>query len=279
MTQQAIRYTLVGAFAQDKQPTGDYQLGGTVFYSGVQAARLGAQVNIISSAAPDIDLSALDPGILAHLQPALHSTIFENRYDDAGNRTQTVSARTAPLNPSRAPALQPDILHLGPLLDEVAFDWVDVYPGARLAVTPQGWLRSVDARGHVHRTAWADAPRLLSRAWACVFSEEDVQHDEDAIAHLASLCPISVCTRNVSAASIFVDGQRFDVPTYPAKTVDPTGAGDVFAAAFFIKLYETDDPLAAARFAHIAAARSIEGRGVSHILGRAALDSLHAQDG
>jgi len=47
--------------------------------------------------------------------------------------------------------------------------------------------------------------------------------------------------------------------------VDPTGAGDVFAAAFMIRLIETDDPCQAAQFANTVASFSIEGPGVSGI--------------
>ena len=57
-----------------------------------------------------------------------------------------------------------------------------------------------------------------------------------------------------------------------AEIVDPTGAGDVFAAALFVRYTETGDLVASARFAHAAAARSIEGRGTSAIPGREAIE-------
>jgi sugar/nucleoside kinase (ribokinase family) len=47
--------------------------------------------------------------------------------------------------------------------------------------------------------------------------------------------------------------------------MDPTGAGDVFSAAFLIRLAETGDPCEAARFANVAASFSIEAPGVSGI--------------
>jgi sugar/nucleoside kinase (ribokinase family) len=45
--------------------------------------------------------------------------------------------------------------------------------------------------------------------------------------------------------------------------VDPTGAGDVFAAAFLLHYHETEDPLAAAAFATCAASCVVEGVGTS----------------
>jgi sugar/nucleoside kinase (ribokinase family) len=50
--------------------------------------------------------------------------------------------------------------------------------------------------------------------------------------------------------------------------VDLTGAGDVFAAAFFVRYAEIDNPSEAARFAHAAAACAIEGQGTSAIADR-----------
>jgi sugar/nucleoside kinase (ribokinase family) len=47
--------------------------------------------------------------------------------------------------------------------------------------------------------------------------------------------------------------------------VDPTGAGDVFATAFLIRLAETGDPGQAARFANVTASFSVEGWGMAAI--------------
>ncbi|MCR4282545.1 MAG: carbohydrate kinase family protein, partial [Bauldia sp.] len=46
-----------------------------------------------------------------------------------------------------------------------------------------------------------------------------------------------------------------------AKLVDATGAGDMFAGAFLAEYLRTGDPVAAGRFANVAAALSTEGYG------------------
>jgi sugar/nucleoside kinase (ribokinase family) len=55
--------------------------------------------------------------------------------------------------------------------------------------------------------------------------------------------------------------------------VDDLGAGDVFAAAFFIALSDGRSPLAAASFANAAAAVRMCGTGADAIGGRAAIEA------
>lgn len=262
-----LRYHLWGSFTRDILAGGDSLLGGTVFYSAVQAHYLGAEVSVFASAAIDTDLTALPEGISVHLQASPHSMTFENIYDDDGNRIQYLRAKANPLDAALIPydVATPDVLHIGPIFDETPVALLDDLPDTKIALTPQGYLRRREASGRVVMTEWQDAERMLGVAWATVFSEEDFAYDADKIAYYASLCPITVCTRNISAATLFVDGERSEIPTYPAQMIDPTGAGDVFAAAFFVYLHQTNDPYYAVDRAHFVAAKSIEGRGISSL--------------
>src|SRR5215468_5535364 len=112
-----IHYVLVGHFAKDILADGRYTLGGTAFYSGTQAARLGVKVSVISSAGPDLDLSPVKKDMECHILPAPESTTFENIYDAEGNRTQHLHGRALFLTPAAAPKFeqQPSIIHLGPI--------------------------------------------------------------------------------------------------------------------------------------------------------------------
>jgi sugar/nucleoside kinase (ribokinase family) len=47
--------------------------------------------------------------------------------------------------------------------------------------------------------------------------------------------------------------------------VDATGAGDIFAAAFFVRLYTTHDPWEAARFATLLASYTVTRVGLDGI--------------
>ena len=57
---------------------------------------------------------------------------------------------------------------------------------------------------------------------------------------------------------------------------DDIGAGDVFAAAFFIALADGEDPQAAAQFANAAAAVRVSARGAGAIGDRAAIEARWA---
>ena len=67
-------------------------------------------------------------------------------------------------------------------------------------------------------------------------------------------------------------GQREVIPGFPRQEVDPTGAGDVFAAAFLMRYQETGDPSEAAVFACCAASCVVEGLGTSTLGDRAEIE-------
>ena len=73
-------------------------------------------------------------------------------------------------------------------------------------------------------------------------------------------------TLGESGARIVSGGRRDELPGFPVRTADLTGAGDVFAAAFFIKASDrAASAVDAARFANAVAALSLTGVGASAI--------------
>jgi sugar/nucleoside kinase (ribokinase family) len=91
----------------------------------------------------------------------------------------------------------------------------------------------------------------------------EAQEAEAQIATWSKIVPIVVVTRGPDGALLYLDGNPPEAfPGYAAREVDPTGAGDVFAAAFLCRLRATGDPRAAADFANRVAALSVEGEGI-----------------
>lgn len=90
--------------------------------------------------------------------------------------------------------------------------------------------------------------------------------DADAILTRWSMhVPLLVATDGRHGATLFQHGVTERFPAYPAEEVDPTGAGDVFAAAFLTHLYRHGDPHQAVDFANCAASLSIEKQGMAGI--------------
>jgi 1D-myo-inositol 3-kinase len=121
-------------------------------------------------------------------------------------------------------------------------------------------MRGLDETGLVRAIPWAGAEQVLARADAVVLSEHDVQHPSE-IDRFAVLARLLVVTRGQRGASIHQAGRWHHVPAFRAgRQSDPTGAGDVFAAAYFIHLKQSGDPHLSADFACCVASFAVEKR-------------------
>jgi sugar/nucleoside kinase (ribokinase family) len=126
-------------------------------------------------------------------------------------------------------------------------------------------MRGWDESGHVFRTEWPESSFILQQASAAIIGIEDVLNDEIQIEEMASASRILVVTEGAAGARVYWNGdvRRFRSPK--VAEVDPTGAGDIFAAAFFVRLYLTRDPWESARFANQIAANSVTKHGLDGI--------------
>lgn len=258
-----VYYLAIGHVARDLTPDGP-RLGGSVAFAALTAQALGYAPGIVTACADDVDLRPLD-GLALHRLAAPHSTTFENRYGPEG-RTQYLRARSAPLTSADVPLewLRAPIVHLAPLAGELDPELSLAFDGALVGLTPQGWLRAWDEAGRVYPRDWPDAAVLLPRVSAVVLSVEDVRGDWALLERWAKLARVLAVTEGPRGCSVFVRGQgarQFAAP--PQTEADPTGAGDVFAAAFFIHLYETGDPWAAAVLANQLASVSVTRLGLA----------------
>jgi sugar/nucleoside kinase (ribokinase family) len=74
-----------------------------------------------------------------------------------------------------------------------------------------------------------------------------------------------VVTEGAAGARVYWNGDVRRLRPPKMDEIDSTGAGDIFAAAFFIRLYLTRDPWESARFANQIAATSVTKRGLDGI--------------
>jgi sugar/nucleoside kinase (ribokinase family) len=198
--------------------------------------------------------------------PTDQSTMFENIQTPQG-RVQYVRNVAPKLDYYQIPEpwRTAPIVHLGPVAQEVEPSLARNFPASLIGVTPQGWLRNWNSRGLVTSAEWPEADFVLGRAGAAVISIEDVGGDEDRIEEFAASARILAVTEANLGSRLYWNGdvRRFRPPQ--VREVDSTGAGDIFAAAFFIRLHTTRDPWEAARFATHLAAYSVTRPGLSGI--------------
>ncbi|HEY7849999.1 MAG TPA: PfkB family carbohydrate kinase [Ktedonobacterales bacterium] len=276
---QPIDALFVGHLTRDVLPDGSWQPGGAVLYAGVAAARLGLRVGIVTSAPADLCARAAEalgaaPMVVVDCETA---TTFENVYTPAG-RVQYLRASAHPLTLDDIPLewRRCEVALLAPVAGELAPTLAGELGARVIGAAPQGWLRQWEADGRVRpQRIDGEALAALGSLSALIVSREDLTGPaadvgtlaaaEETLAAWTRLVPLLVVTRGAEGADLYRAGAVERFSGYPAREVDPTGAGDVFAAAFLCALAVGGDPAAAIDQANRVAALSVEGVGPSAI--------------
>jgi sugar/nucleoside kinase (ribokinase family) len=261
---EPIDYLIVGHLTKDLTQQGA-RLGGTAAYASLTAHVLGVRVGVVTSWSEELPLGPLEALRINNFLSDT-TTTFENIYTKKG-RVQIVRDIAPGLDYYNIPEpwRTAPIVHLGPIAQEVEPGLIRYFPSALIGLTPQGWLRAWDKDGKVYPSEWPEAAFMLEQAGAVALSIEDVGGDESRIEELAASSRILVVTEAYQGSRVFWNGdvRRFRPP--PVTEVDATGAGDIFAAAFFIRLHATRDPWEAARFATALSAISVTRPGLDGV--------------
>jgi sugar/nucleoside kinase (ribokinase family) len=257
----SVDYLVIGHLTQDLTPSGPVP-GGTVAYAALTAAAMGLRVGMLTvfhEETPPPELA----GIQMAVQHTARATTFENQAT-ANGRVQIIHHMADVIQPEMVPQAwrRTPIVHLGPIAHEIPISMLDAFPDARIGVTPQGWMRQWDEQGRVTCGNWPQADCILPKASAVIISVEDVAHNEEIIARYRSQTKLLVVTEGIHGARIYQGEQmlRFQPPFIPE--VDATGAGDIFAATFFCRYFQTGNIASAARLANLVAAHSITRSGM-----------------
>lgn len=272
-----INYLLVGHLAKDLPPKNlkRHKLGGGVLYSGAAAKVLGAKVGVITSYPKELNKEVLQHPFFKNAVikniPSRRATTFRNLYEDQ-KRIQYLYDTAVPITTAGflttglgKQYFKPSIVHLAPIAREIDLNLMDKVKADFFGASLQGWLRKRDSNDRVHYCAWPDYKLFLPKLDAAVLSEEDSDHNIALVKEFAKHTKVLVLTRGKNGCLVFSKGKKKEFK--PKKILNPTnttGAGDVFAAGFFTRFFQTKNPFTSADFANKLAAFHLE-KGIENL--------------
>ncbi len=286
------------------------QPGGSAFYSALQAARLGLRTLIVTQGVPAeiyALLESFSDEVALRVIPAEQTTTLSTR----GSGTRRLQRLLAWAGPIVEPlTLDTGILHLAPVARETPTSWRGQarFVGLTPQGLVRRWQARERMRpGHAREgmpLVQLDTQSLLGDVPLAVGTPEALARDITAVDLDPQLLPprfdaaviseeecrschaLFTLARRGGAYVAVTAGSRpatvhLPVPApgsslqtgvpRPVRAREDLGAGDVFAAAFFVALSEGREPLEAATFANAAAAARVAGVGPGAIATRARL--------
>jgi fructokinase len=276
------RLTPDGRIAAAGEWAGPFPSGAPAIFASV-AARLGAPSALVASVGAD----ALGDMLLSRMrrdgvrtdalgvQPARRTAVAFVAYDAAGDRdfwfsvpdSAAVVVDHAELDRIAGHA---DWLHVCGSTLTFGGEVADAVEATAARVRAAGGSLSVDPNLRPNASAAALArTRELARD-ADVLFPSDGELDALGLAEDELLARGALICHTRGAAGAVVSGHAVGpapvvVPAPPATEVDPTGAGDTFAAAFVTATRAGADPVSAARTACAIAARSVAVMGAMEL--------------
>jgi 1D-myo-inositol 3-kinase len=247
--------------------------GGAVYCARVHAA-LGARTRLWSAVGRDFACAAELTDLDWQAARGEHTTCFTNVYPEVGPRVQRLEGI--------APAVEPpgtgggdtwDVLHLAPVIGEIDLAlWQRSVRARLVGINVQGWVRRPGApiragagSRSVAPQVWDPAPELLAGVGVACLSEEDLEGQPDLLARLVRAVPVVALTLGARGCEIYAARRRVRVGADEARCVDPTGAGDSFAAALLHGIARGAEPAEAARLASAVAALVVESEATSGV--------------
>jgi len=269
---RAVRGLAIGQVTHDRYD-GAIVPGGCAFYGAKTWQSLGAEVKLVTAVGADFQCHAeLEQGIEVCQTIGDYTTVFTNTYPEDGPRIQWVEKTAPRLEPGPWARESFDVAFLAPVFGEMELDkWRSAVGAKVVGLGLQGFLKKA---GGAHPTdatvrevvanGFEIIPEDFEGIDAVFFSEEDIAvfANEDLVRTLKRLVPLVVMTQGEKGSMVFHSQETFRIGVAPpSRVIDPTGAGDTFAAAFLFGMALELNPLDAGRLAAAAASIVVEGQG------------------
>ena len=272
---------VIGSTTIDKIVSDDgsnLKLGGVTTYAGITYCRHGIPVLIASNVARQDRkiLSALEEEKIGVYRGTTDRTTQFVNYTQGHTRRQEIPQQASPIVIDQIQPIlgQVDSLHLGPLhphdIDPAAFS---LLPKLSLPIflDVQGFTRMAD--NHKIYPSVSDHLTNALGAAQIIKANEDEYHSILEFYHL-NLVELMIRFKideflvTLGEKGGFVQTQNGKIFRYAADYVesanDPTGAGDVFFAAYITSRFSKQMPISeACRYAALIAARQVQGKFIS----------------
>lgn len=281
-------YTAIGHVTVDVMADGSRRPGGGAFYSALQAARLGLRARILTRGVRAEIEQLLEPYREELSLDVLEAPCTTTLETSGQGRERSQRARAWAGEIGDELALDTEILHLAPVARETDGRTGAGAGAAFVGVTPQGLVRDWAGPGGRIVARALDLSQLPRRCDALVLSEAERDscaalfsggdgraHGDRPDRQVPADAAVIAVTHGEAPTELRLSGGvtiHVEVPAVP-RIRDDIGAGDVFAAAFFVALAGGEDPRAAAQFANAAAAVRVAAEGAGAIGDRAAIEA------
>ena len=239
-----MRVLIVGSITRDTNifdGIAQHTFGGTALYAARTYKQFGIDVRLVSRLAPDDrePIAAQLAGVELIAQPSDVTTTFENSYGKNDERTQRVTAVADPVDYGDGYFEGCDWLHLGPLHPlDLHERWLNDHRSKPAGLDLQGFARRIDGQ----RVIPDVDPRVVD-LWPRLTWLKASRNDWHTLQNFLHIAPMerpargsieTLVTDGAAGGILLRHGQR-DVrwsAAPPVEDCDPTGAGDVFFAAY-----------------------------------------------
>ncbi len=261
-------------------------LGGTVTFSSLAAARLGAKVGIVSKVGPDFR----DEYILVFARNGIDisdikkvktpTTKYSLKYTGE-ERSLALLSKCDPITPRdiKGSRDKATAIHLGPIAREISPQTINEVARWEKTVLLdlQGVIRKFDKNGNVSVESNPLLQEMVKNVTIVKASLKEgevvtkVSGFEKVASSLLDMgCKISIVTLGARGSYISTcDGESLLIPAIkPRKVTDYTGAGDVYAGSFLVEYARTKDVRHSAIMASSAVSFKVEGHSTSGFASR-----------
>ena len=261
-----MNYLTIGHCCHDNI-NGQYVLGGSASYCSFLAKSLSLDTTVLTSVGPDfLFQNKFNEAYITFVNKlAEHTTQFENT--SIGNeRSQKLLGKANNISLediNLLPNMVPDIVHLGPICNEVDIAFKTMCPTSIIGANIQGWLRHTkpDHEVYLKEMDWT----TLNGIDIVFFSDEDIKFFPTALDQIRQNCPIVVVTHGDKGATVYNQSEQLKFRSFPVLALDTVGAGDVFSTAFLVNYAQHKDLEQACIFANCAASYIVEGSGLENL--------------